>query len=311
MAAYKTLTHDIHCLDAFYIRENFAAFYLVREGDEVAIVETGTCHSVTNLQETMAALRISAAQIKYIIPTHIHLDHAGGAGTMMEMFPQAKLIIHPRGARHMIDPRKLIEGSIAVYGEKQFHELYGEIKPIEESRVQIASDLDCFYLQQRELLFIDTPGHARHHFCIYDARSNGIFSGDTFGSAYPPLKSVTRGLIPTTTPVHFDPVALPLSIDRLLSYKPDWMYLTHYGELADPASHGESLKRWIMQFVEICERLSPDNDTEQQLEIELNRLIKSELNREMDDSQINHLLAVDIKLNAQGILHWWKTSNHD
>ena len=308
MPAFTTLDHDIHCLDAFYIRDEFAAFYLMREGDEVAIIETGTCHSIPNLQQTMAALEIDPAQIKYIIPTHVHLDHAGGAGLMMEIFDQAELIIHPRGARHMINPQKLIEGSIGVYGEEKFYQLYGDIRPVDEARVRIAADLDCFYLQQRELLFIDTPGHARHHFCIYDSRSSGIFSGDTFGSAYPPLKTLTRGLIPTTTPIHFDPVALPASIDRLMSYQPDWMYLTHYGALADPLRHGQSLKRWIAQFVELCERISPaDEDSEAELMTGLSQLIEAELNREIGSSQIQQLLAVDIRLNAQGILHWWKT----
>ena len=308
MAAFETLDHDIHCLDARFIRDNLAAFYLMREGDEVAIIETGTCHSIANLQQTMAALEIAPSQIKYIIPTHIHLDHAGGAGLMMEMFPQAELIIHPRGARHMIEPQRLVASSIEVYGEEKFIELYGEIKPVDKARVKIADDLDSFSLQQRELLFIDTPGHARHHFCIYDPRSNGIFSGDTFGFAYSLFKTVKRGLIPTTSPVQFDPVALATSIDRLLSYQPERMYLTHYGELTNPLSHGDSLKRWVEQFVEVCERISPDNDSEQKLEQELMHLVKTELNREIPDSQIEQLITFDIRLCAQGLLHWWNSS---
>ena len=309
MTAFETLDHDIHCLDAHFVRDNLAAFYLMREGEEVAIIETGTCHSIANLQQTMTALEISPSQIKYIIPTHIHLDHAGGAGLMMEMFQQAELIIHPRGARHMIEPQKLIEGSIEVYGEEKFLELYGEIKPIDKARVKVADDLDSFFLQQRELLFIDTPGHARHHFCIYDPRSSGIFSGDTFGFAYSPFKTVTRGVIPTTSPIHFDPVALVASIDRLLSYRPRRMYLTHYGELIDPSSHGDSLKRWVVQFVEVCERISPDDDSGSKLEQELMRLVKTELNQEIQDSQIEQLITFDIRLCAQGLLHWWNSSH--
>ena len=307
VAKYKTLDHDIHCLETSYIRDEFAAMYLLRDGDEVAVIETGTCHSVANLDATMAALQIDPAQIKYVIPTHIHLDHAGGAGYLMEQFTQAQLLIHPRGARHMIDPQKLIEGSIGVYGEASFRKLYGDIKPVNESRVIVVNDMDTYTVGNRELLFLDTPGHARHHFCIYDQGSEGIFSGDTFGSAYPPLKTVSRGLIPTTTPVHFDPVALPASIDRLLSYQPRWMYLTHFGELADPAEHGASLKRWIEQYVELCEAHAPDEADAEAAMVDAMRQLKcDELGDEIDQATILELLDVDIRLNVQGLAHWWR-----
>lgn len=310
MAEFKSLAEDIHCLETNYIRNEFAAFYLMREAGEVAIIETGTLHSLENLMQTLAQLDIDPSQVKYVIPTHVHLDHAGGAGHMMERFTQAELIIHPRGARHMIDPQKLIEGSIGVYGEAKFHQLYGEIKPVDEARVVIANDLDCHYLGNRELLFLDTPGHARHHFCIYDQKSNGIFSGDTFGSAYPALKQIKRGLIPTTTPVHFDPIALPASIDRLLSYQPQWMYLTHYGELAEPAKHAASLKQWIEQYVALCEQIAPnDTESEQVLEDALRELMLDEFSAELDRKFVNQLLDVDIKLNVQGIAHWWRTTH--
>ena len=225
----------------------------------------------------------------------------------MEQFTQAKLLIHPRGAQHMIDPRKLIEGSIGVYGEEKFHQLYGDIKPVEESRVVIVNDGDTYSVGNRELLFLDTPGHARHHFCIYDPVSEGIFSGDTFGSAYPPLKSVTRGLIPTTTPVHFDPVALPASIDRLLSYQPRWMYLTHFGELANPMGQGASLKHWIEQYVSLTEIHKPDEPGAESAMIDAMRQLKrDELGNEIDQTIMLDLLDIDIRLNVQGLVHWWR-----
>ncbi|MEM7562765.1 MAG: MBL fold metallo-hydrolase, partial [Pseudomonadota bacterium] len=152
---------------------------------------------------------------------------------------------------------------------------------------------------------------ARHHFCIFDARSRGIFTGDTFGSAYPPLKRLTRGLIPTTTPVHFDPVALPHSINRLLELDPEKAYLTHYGELVNPKAHGESLKQWIAQFVDLCEAISPGpDDPIDELQTALGQMIVNELQSEMDPNDIQTLLSIDIKLNAQGILHWWHHNRH-
>ena len=312
MTQFKPLEQEIYCIETGYIREQFAAMYLLRDADEVAVIETGTCHSLANLDAAMQALEIDPSQIKYVIPTHIHLDHAGGAGYMMERFAQAKLLIHPRGARHMIDPQKLIEGSIAVYGENRFRELYGDIKPIDEFRVIVVDDLDRYSVGSRELLFLDTPGHARHHFCVYDAQSEGIFSGDTFGSAYPPLKALPRGLIPTTTPVHFDPDALPASIDRLLSYQPRWMYLTHFGELGNPAAHAASLKYWIEQYVRLCESHAPDDsDAESAMIDAMRQLTLDELGKKFDHTRLLELLDVDIRLNVQGLAHWWRNSRHE
>ena len=139
MAEFHSLKSDIHCIDALYIKPKVASIYLLREGDEVAIIETGTYHSVANVLATLRALAIDPAQVKYVIPTHVHLDHAGGAGEMMRQFTAATLIIHPRGARHMIDPSKLIAGTIGVYGEEQFERLYGRIEPIAEDRIIIAN----------------------------------------------------------------------------------------------------------------------------------------------------------------------------
>jgi len=308
---YESLTGGIYCVDAAHLRTNLASIYILHQDDEVAIIDTGTQHSLENVLSTLSYLHIDKNQIKYVIPTHVHLDHAGGASAMMRTFEQARLIIHPLGARHMIEPGKLIAGSMAVYGESLFRRLYGEIMPIEKQRVDIAQDLDRFYLGKRELLFIDTPGHARHHFCIYDKQTNGIFSGDTFGLAYPPLKHHPRGLIPTSSPVQFDPDALLVSIDRLMEYQPEWVYLTHYGAIDRPVERSAGLKQWIYDYVELCERVDPvDAVCEQQLEDEMRSLIFSSLSGEagLDKDRLAYLLNGDIKLNSQGLSIWWRTT---
>ncbi len=308
MARVEALEEDILCIDSGYVRGQFAAIYLLRAGDEFAIIETGTQHTLDGVMTVLTELGVAREQIKYVIPTHIHLDHAGGAGHMMAEFKQATLVVHPRGARHLIDPKKLIEGSTQVYGEARFKQLYGEIKPVDENRVLIANDLDSICLGNRELLFIDTPGHARHHFCIVDQQSNGIFTGDTFGIAYPALKSIHRGLIPTTSPVQFDPIALSLSIDKLLTYQPKTMYLTHFGELQDPKRHGPSLKQWIDQFVDLCKRIAPDDAaSEQALHQALLQLVLDETSDDSSRQEIAGLLDIDLKLNAQGLAQWWQS----
>ena len=311
MPILDSVHEGIHCVDAAHVRDKLASIYLLQQDDEVAIIDTGTQHSLENVQTALTQLGIDNSQIKYVIPTHIHLDHAGGASAMMQLFEQARLIIHPRGARHMIDPGRLIEGSMAVYGEPLFRKLYGEIMPIEKERVDIAEDLDRYSLGSRELLFIDTPGHARHHFCIYDDQSQGIFTGDTFGLAYPPVKHHPHGLIPTSSPVQFDPEAMFTSIDRLLSYQPKWMYLTHYGAIDRPAERSVGLKQWITEYMKLCRRIDPQNaEREQQLENEMRNLIFSQLSDDasLDQDRLAYLLDTDIKLNSQGLAIWWRST---
>ena len=304
MADFAALAHDIFCIDALYVKPRVASIYLLRQGDEVALIETGTCHSLANVLATLEALAIDPAQVKYVIPTHVHLDHAGGAGVMMQQFEQAQLIVHARGASHMIDPRRLVAGTIEVYGKDRFERLYGRIEPIAAERVIVAEDLAKFSLEQRELVFIDTPGHARHHFCIYDERSNGVFTGDTFGICYERMKAMPRGLLPTTPPVQFDPPALRQSVARIMSFDPDRLYLTHYGELVDPGAQFESFNQWIDQYVSLCRQFdaaSPDYETD--LEQALMQLVMATLG-DGHDAELQQALRNDISLNAHGLAHW-------
>ena len=313
MAIFEKYEHGVFCIDSGYMQDQFCAIYLVKEGDEIAIIETGTNHTIERVLAVLSELKIDREQIKYVIPTHIHLDHCGGASKMMEMFPRARLIIHPRGARHVVDPGKLVAGSIAVYGEDLFNRLYGNIRPIDENRIDIAEDLDVYKLGQREFLFIDTPGHARHHFCVYDRKSNGIFSGDTFGICYPAMKNLPDGLMPSTTPVQFDADALVKSIDRLTGYNPDYVYLTHFGRLDNPVARAENLKKWIFDIVALCKIVNPiDESSTKKLEESLHEMAATKIGagRDIDIEQIKKILSTDIRLNAQGLAVWWQAGNN-
>ena len=311
MAAYSSLAHGIHCVDALYVQPGVASLYLVQDAGEVAIIETGTSHSLPNLLAVMAELGIADSQVRYVIPTHVHLDHAGGASAMMQRFPAASLVIHPRGARHMIDPARLVQGTVAVYGQETFERLYGRIDPIDEARVVVARDLDRHALGQRELLFIDTPGHAYHHFCIYDETSRGIFTGDTFGISYAQMKKLPAGLLPTCPPSQFDPPAMRASIRRLLEYSPARLYLTHYGEFEDPGAQLAHFDRWIDDYLELCRQVQPDEtEAEARLEAMLMQLVLKRLATAASRDSLEAELRGDIRLNAQGLAHWWRRSQH-
>ena len=308
-ANYQDLSHDITVIDAEYGSSGVAALYLLIQGDHVAIIETGTNHSVPVIKQVLESKNLSFNHVRYIIPTHVHLDHAGGAGELMRLCPKARLIIHPFGSAHMIDPSRLQAGTIAVYGEENFRQLYGNIVPILARRVIEAPDQFMIVMNGRKLRFLDTPGHARHHFCVVDEASNGIFTGDTFGVCYPQLNTKNGPFIfATTTPVQFDPDALIKSIQRLMSYQPRSLYLTHFGSIEASNKLAEQLIETINAFKQIAlnDKSTSENRVEHlQQKIKnylLNRLERMGCENTLVD-QIN-TIDNDTLLNAQGLDVW-------
>lgn len=306
----RKLSHDILQLDTLYSKDGIAVMYLMRQGDHVAIIETGTSHCVEDVVLLLQRWGLGVDAVDYVIPTHVHLDHAGGAGALMASCANAQLVIHPRGARHMIDPQKLIAGTIAVYGEEAFRTLYGEIVPVPEERVIIADDNFKIDFHGRVLTFLDTPGHARHHFCIHDAHSNGFFTGDTYGVCYPSLETDTGAFIfPTCTPVQFEPEAMKASIRRLMEYNPAIMYLTHFGAITPDAVITNDLLNYIDGFVDIA---LAEAKTEPSIRIKniesrmMDYLMAciSQKGRRITREDFENKLAMDVHLNAQGLDVW-------
>ncbi|MCG8393444.1 MAG: MBL fold metallo-hydrolase [Pseudomonadales bacterium] len=308
---YQDLGHGITRIDTAMVREELAACYLLQSNDEFAIIETGTHNTVPIILSLLESRGIDRCAVRYVIPTHVHLDHAGGVGGLMEALPEATLLVHPRGARHMIDPSKLKAGATAVYGEKLFAEIYGDILPVEESRVRTMNDGDKAQVGERCLVFYDTPGHARHHFCVHDPASGGIFTGDTFGLSYPPLTTASGPFImPTTTPVQFDPPALKASIEKLLSLNPERMYLTHYGVVENPQALGERLVPMVDDYVALAEKAAgyAKADTlENALMTAMRDYLFGKVREhgcELPDAELDAVLGMDIKLNSQGLAVW-------
>ena len=302
------LPFGITGIDTGYIRPRLAACYLIVENGMAGIIETGTAYSVETILDVLKLKGIEESSVRYIMPTHVHLDHAGGAGHLMRHFKDAKLIIHPRGARHMVDPSMLWNGTLAVYGEKSMYELYQELIPVEKSRVIEAPDDFRLDFNGRELIFIDTPGHARHHFCIYDEKSGGFFSGDTFGMAYAELQCPDLPYImPTTTPVHFDPDAWYQTLDRLMAFSPQRMYLTHYGMVEQVEKLRDDLQRRIEVYVDIA---TANRDKARRTELLTGLLLDQTLQElrqlkcGLPAAACRAMLQPDITLNVQGLEVW-------
>lgn len=301
------LKHNIILQDAHYVQNGVACVYLMQQGDEIAIIETGTAHTVPHILEALDKSGYSAASVRYVIPTHIHLDHAGGAGQLMAACPNAQLLIHPRGAPHMIDPAKLQAGTIAVYGAEPFNRLYGELLPVPAARVVEMPDGQQLDFNGRQLSFLHTAGHALHHFCVHDSLSSGIFTGDTFGICYPNLQTNGQPFIfATTTPVHFSPDDMLDSIDRLMALKPDVMYLTHFGPVEPTEALVSGLKKSVVAFRELAlKHQSIEGNRQSAIEEALLAWFLKELGVQPDDDAAKWL-SNDVHLNAQGLEVWLK-----
>lgn len=302
---YKT-EYDITIIEGWHERKGMACSYLLESDGDIALVDTGTALVADHILELIDR-NYSRHQVRYIIPTHVHLDHAGGAGQLMQALPAATLYVHPYGARHMIDPAKLQAGASAVYGEENFKNTFGELLPIAQEHVVEMHDGMQLDLNGRKLTLLDTPGHARHHLCVWDEMSKGVFTGDVFGNAYPQL-STAKGhyLTPVTSPVQLDPPAWHDSIEKLLALSPQRMFLTHYGELPEPQKYSEKLHKDLDVFVEMITSLPAKNRFE-----EIHNMI-SAYHREqvkvhgcdLTDEELDSLIGSDNVLCAQGLEIW-------
>lgn len=309
MFDWRDYNNGIIAFDAGYVRPILAAIHLVVEQGRVALVDTGSNDSLPNVLAALQRIGLGPEAVDWIILTHIHLDHAGGAGAMMQAFPNARLVVHPRGARHMAEPSKLVAGVTAVYGEAYVRRVYGEILPIAAERIVEAPEGTRISLAGRELLCLDTPGHARHHICVVDSRTGGIFSGDMFGLSYRELDVAGKPFIfPTTTPTQFEPEAMRASIERLLACKPEAMYLTHYGRVNNVETLGQDLLRRLERLVTLALNESAAGAARHaRLKGALSAYLLSESRDHgclQSEAELLAIWETDLELNAQGLEVW-------
>ncbi len=306
----EEVADQIYRVDTGLYRRGFAACYLIRSGDRLAFADTGTARTVPDLLAVTRKLGLGPHHVDYVIPTHVHLDHAGGSGDLMAACANARLVVHPKGATHMIDPGRLIAGATDVYGEEAFDRDYGGLTPIPEERVTLATDGLEIDLAGRTLTFLDTPGHANHHGCIWDARTRGFFTGDTFGLSYREFDTALGPwVLAPTTPVAFDPNAWLASLDRLMTYEPRAMYLTHYGRVDRPDLLVDGLRQCIRDLTDmaLAEEGQVDPGRGARLKQAVSDYFKAGARAhgvELGDERVADLLAMDIDLNAQGLEVW-------
>jgi len=300
--------HGITAVDAEYLYPGHAAAHVIVDGGRAAFVDVGTNSSVPYLLAALSELGVAPEAVDYLLLTHVHLDHAGGAGALMQELPNARALLHPRGAPHMIDPTKLIAGSRAVYGEERFRRMYGQLVPIAPERVRAVADGERVMLGGRTLELIHTPGHAQHHYVIVDQAHASIFSGDTFGISYRALDTDQGAFItPSTVPTQFDPEQHLASIDRMLTYRPESVYLMHFSRVTDIPRLGASLKEQIVELARIARAHAGDPDPARGIRTDMlalwRRLARAH-GSGLRDSELEHALAGDLTLNTQGLMSW-------
>jgi glyoxylase-like metal-dependent hydrolase (beta-lactamase superfamily II) len=300
----------ISAIDTGYVRPSMTASHLLVENGRAAFVDTGPNSAVPRLVAALEAKGRAPEDVDLVCLTHVHLDHAGGAGELMALLPNAVAVLHPRGAPHMVDPGRLESGSRAVYGDQAFDAMYGRIRPIPAERIRVVSDEETLQLAGRPLRFLHTEGHARHHYCIHDAHARVIFSGDSFGLSYREFDTeLGPFILPSTTPVQFDPDAAIASVDRLLEAGPEAIYLTHYSRVQDLPRLADDLRGDIRAYVDFADQAESQPDPEAWLREAIRERLHARLDAHgcrRDADWRNAILDTDIQLNAAGIMVWMK-----
>lgn len=307
MAQPENIGEDLYVIDLYDLNlQNRTGSYVLTDED-TTIIETSASPSIPHLLKGLEDLNIDLHEIRNIIVTHIHLDHAGGAGLFLEKCPNARVFVHEKGARHLANPSRLIQGAKAVYGEK-FDELFDPILPISSDRLLVMKDGEELRIgENRILTFLDTPGHAKHHFSIHDSKTNGVFVGDTIGVYYPQIDSELY--LPSTSPNQFDPDEMLRSAEKIIAFQPDAIYFGHYGKSGNPKEVIKQLKFWLAKFLDTAEEVTHshrDKSPERVSSIigeELLSKVKAFLEKQgiPYDHDVYHYTELDLKVCAMGL----------
>ena len=303
----KVIMRKLVTIDCNYLYPEFAAAYLMMEDRRALFIENNTSRALNRMLSALQTEDLVPDQVEYLIITHVHLDHAGGTSALVRHCPNATVLAHPKAAKTIIDPSRLIASAKKVYGEREFDELYGEILPVDKDRVRVISDGETLNFGNRTLRFFYTEGHATHHFCVHDSGTNGVFTGDSFGLRYPALQKQGLFILPSTSPIDFDPVEAKLSLQKILETGAERAFVTHFGEVRQM----KEAKDQVMEHLDAHERILEQAKTTELSGKALADFCEEKVRRHFVDffekkrwqvdSKAWDLLKLDIELNAAGI----------
>lgn len=285
------------------VEERTGTYVLTEE--ELTLIDTCASPSVPYIKKGLHELGLSLESVKYIIVTHIHLDHAGGAGLLLEECPNAKVVVHPKGARHLADPSRLIAGAKEVYGDK-FEQLFDPIIAIPEERLLVKTEGDQLDIGAGcRLEFWDTPGHAKHHFSIIHPPSNGVFAGDTVGIRYEQLaKDGIDFYLPSTSPNQFDPVAMQSAIERFRDAQFDAIYYGHYSKSSFSEEALAQVENWLGIFVEEAKSVWSAGGGAADLAARLMNRVRVHLDALSvpENHRVYEIIQLDLEVSAMGLI---------
>jgi glyoxylase-like metal-dependent hydrolase (beta-lactamase superfamily II) len=305
------LTEKVFLIDGCDLgMEERTGTYVLMEKD-ITLIETSASPSVPHILQGIKDLGISPEDVKYIIVTHIHLDHSGGAGLMVTHCPNAKVVVHPKGARHLANPSRLIASAKAVYGEK-FNSLFDPILPVPEANLLVKADMETLQISDDCVLtFYDSPGHANHHFSIFHPGVNGLFSGDTVGIYYHQLhRKGIEFYIPSTSPNQFDPGKMLHSIETFKQLNADRLFFGHFGMSEHPAEAYRQVESWLEIFCSTAEAAHAEGsdftDRTDLLAKQLFSKIKSYLlEKGLDEKDtVLELISLDLQISSMGLIDY-------
>lgn len=233
----RQLAPDLWCLDLdFQGRAGVVAAFLVTHPHGHTLIETGPSSTLAALEVAVAAAGARLSDVTQVLVTHVHLDHAGAAGTLLRRLPGARICVHPRGAQHLVEPARLVASATRIYGDRM-QSLWGDVEPCPVDRVTSLGDGEEVQCGARTLRALHTPGHAIHHLAFHDAEGRSVFTGDVGGVRL----AGTSHVRPPTPPPDIDVEAWHRSVDRLRGLAPSHLDLTHFGRFADPGPHLDDL----------------------------------------------------------------------
>lgn len=261
MTNVERLDDGLHCIDLHFQGEaGVIACYLLQSGEERALIEIGPGSTLNALLSELKQIGVDPTSIGKVIVTHVHLDHAGAAGSWMERYPQTQLYVHEIGAPHMIDPTKLLASAARIYGDRM-DVLWGDFLPVPENRVHVMRDGDYIDLGRGALQVHYTPGHASHHVAVHDPSRNVVFTGDVAGVRLPHHGYVR----PPTPPPDLDIDLWRASVQRLLDLRPSSLLLTHFGKFNDVTEHLTQLPTRLDTWARLVADASARGDDRQQI----------------------------------------------
>jgi glyoxylase-like metal-dependent hydrolase (beta-lactamase superfamily II) len=276
------------------------AGYLI-EGPAPVLVETGSQTSVPTLLAALEEHGVAPGALAGVAVTHIHLDHAGGVGDVARAFPKATVYVHERGARHLVDPDRLVRSAVQVYGDL-LDSLYGRLEPTPAERVHVLSDGETIAIGAgRTLTTVDSPGHAKHHLALHDSESGILFAGDAVGVRLPD-SGVLR---PATPPADFDLDQAVNSLRKFRARTPSGVALAHYGLLPDPLDLLEEAEGILRLWAEVAERAWRAGD-------DIAAALEEEFSPELAGVAPEHRVKLEtlngVHSNAAGLRRWLETT---